>query len=225
MRRRILVRNHGPVPDNAIKALAASLKCAQETGTGLIHLIVPAKSSFSGTVISDLFTKAATSSLLKGDVVSLKDGVSIKLESPDTAKKLNNISVAFAAYISGKDMRSVDSLNNVNGIVFLPWISEVGEGWQQSWRAEVFGEKLPEDELNLHPDLEAALNSLTTRINLSTGFSHPSDLNAAKEMFRTLNDGAIPYEPSDMRSWALRNGWRPDFAEDLYELAQKSKLG
>jgi hypothetical protein len=39
-------------------------------------------------------------------------------------------------------------------------------------------------------------------------------------MFKEVNDESLCYEPATLRSWALRNGWRADFAEDLYDLAK-----
>lgn len=36
--------------------------------------------------------------------------------------------------------------------------------------------------------LESALKAITNRTNLSTGLSHPNDMNAAKEMFVRLNE-------------------------------------
>jgi hypothetical protein len=224
MPKRILVRNHGPARDNAIRALAVATKCAIEAGVGLIHLIVPAKSSFSGSVISEIIGDLPTNRLLRGDTVAIQKGIAIKLESAGTAGKSGEVNIALAAYLSGKDLRQIDSLNHVESIIFLPWMSEEGEGWQESWNAEVLGEKWKENDLELPPELEAELRSLSVRVNLSTGLSHPLDLKAAKEMFRGLNEAAVSYEPNKVRSWALRNGWRPDFAEDLYDLAVKSQI-
>lgn len=216
---RILVRNHGPIKENVIKAIAAALAAAHKENEKIIHLIVPAKSAFSGTVISEAIGDNATKELLKGNTVSIKNGISIKLESADTLKNSVSVRIALAAYLGARDLRVADSLSNLKCIVFLPWISEDGEGWQQSWNAQVLGEKQPEKKLHLHPELDKQLQNLTGHINLSTGLSHPADKKDAKEMLDFLNANSIPYEPKDIRIWALRNGWRPDFAEDLVELA------
>jgi hypothetical protein len=222
MAKRTLIRNHGPVKDNVIRALVVAIKDAQSIGTKLIHLIVPSKSAFSGNVVSEVVGDEATKQLLKGGTVPIKDGISIKLESPGTVKNSKAVTVALAVYLGARDLRAIDGLGNVKGIIYLPWIAEDGEGWQQSWGAEIFGEKLSENKLELHPELEKKLASLTNRINLSTGFGHPSDLKAVKQMFREIVEESLSYEPKTVRSWALRNGWRPDFAEDLYDLAVKS---
>ena len=222
MANRVLIRNHGPDKDNVVKSFAAALKEAQRSGAKLIHLIVPAKSAFSGTVISEFLGDGVSKELLKGSSVLIKDGISLKLESPDTIRHSTQVTIALAAYLGARDLRSVDDLANVKSVVFLSWISEEGEGWQQSWDAQVLGENRDEGKLDLQPEIEEKLISLTNRINLSTGLSHPADLKAAKEMFRQLKDEALPYEPKMLRSWALRNKWRPDFAEDLYEMAEKS---
>lgn len=223
MAKRILVRNHGPIKENVIKAMAAAFSEAKANGINTIHLIVPAKSAFSGNVVSEVLGDGATKELLKGNMVAVKEGISLKLESPDTLRNSTAVRIALAAYLGTRDIRIADGLSNLQSIIFLPWISEEGEGWQQNWNAKVVGEQLPENELNLHPELEQKLKNLTGHINRSTGLGHPLDLKAAKEMFSFLVANSIPFEPSKIRSWALRNGWRPDFAEDLYELAARSQ--
>lgn len=223
MAKRILVRNQGPVKENAIKAIAAAFAEAKTAGAKTIHLIVPAKSAFSGSVVADSLGDNGTKELLKGNTVEIKDGISLLLESPKTLRDSTAATVALAVYLGARDLRIADGLCNLKSIIFLPWISEDGEGWQQSWNAMVLGEKFPENQLDLHPELEQKLKNLTGHINLSTGLSHPCDMEAAKHMFSYLVANSIPFEPSKIRSWVLRNGWRPDFAEDVYELAGRSK--
>ena len=222
MPKRILVRNHGPDEKAAIKAIAVAFKEALSNGADRIDLIVPAKSAFSGSVVAKALGDGATKQLLAGKTVLIKDGVSLKLESPDTLRHSTSVRIALATYLDGKGIRAVDGLSNLKCIVFLPWISDEGEGWQQSWGAEVLGEKTPDADLHLHPQLEQKLTALTNTINLSTGLSHPSDMEAAKRMFNSLIIDSIPFDPVAVRSWALRNGWRPDLAEELYELAKKN---
>lgn len=221
MAKRILVRNHGPVTDNVIKAFAAAFAQATANSATTIHLIVPSKAAFSTTVIADALGEKATKELLKGNMVAIKNGVVFKLESADTLRNSTAIRIALAAYLGARDLRAVDSLGGLQSVVFLPWHSDDGEGWQQSWSAEVLGEKCPEAKLNLNADLEEKLKSLTMIINRSTGLSHPSDLKTAKQMFESLVADGVPVEPREVKIWALRNGWRPDHAEDLYDLAIK----
>jgi hypothetical protein len=175
MPKRILIRSHGPDEKTAIKALAAALKEAQSNAVNTIHLFVPAKSAFSGSVVAKAIGDPATNQLLAGKSVLIKDGISLKLESPETLRHSTSVRIALATYLDAKGLRAVDGLSHLNCIVFLPWISDEGEGWQQSWNAEVLGEKVPERSLNLHPQLEQKLGALTNTINLSTGLSHPSD--------------------------------------------------
>jgi hypothetical protein len=219
--KRILIRSHGPDPKGVKSAFEVAMRSANEAQANIIHLVVPAKSSFSPSVIADFLGDDASNKLLKGAMVPIKNGPRLKLDSVTTIRRSTDAVVVIAAFLGGKDLREVDMLPNAKAIVFLPWISEEGEGWQESWNAEVHGEVRKESVLNLHSDLEAELQALTSSINLSTGFTHPSDEKSAKRMFKTLKEKAIPFEAKKIRSWALRNGWRPDFAEDLYELAEK----
>src|ERR1700744_4235271 len=126
MAKRILVRNHGPHKDPFIRSLACALKEAQEKNSNLIHLIMPVKSAFPGTVPSDVLGDAASKQLLRGEAVPIKEGISLKLESSDTVKRSNSVRIALAVYLDAKALRVVDGLSNVDSIVFIPWISEEG---------------------------------------------------------------------------------------------------
>lgn len=217
--KRILIRSHGPDEQTVKLAFQVAAATAKGSGVKFIHLIVPAKSSFSSTAVAKFLGEKATNSLLKGEAVPISNGPHVKLDSAVTVRRSQEPKIALAAYLGGKDLREVDMLPAVQAIIYLPWHAEEGEGWQQSWNAEVHGEAMKEDDLKLDPELEAQLQSLTNSINLSTGFSHPSDAKTAMQMFKILKENGIPFEAKKLRSWALRKGWRPDFAEDLYELA------
>ena len=68
--------------------------------------------------------------------------------------------------------------------------------------------------------LENALKAITNRINLSTGLSHPSDMNAAKEMFVKLHKAGESLVAKDIRVWAIQNGWQGNDAKELGDLAE-----
>jgi hypothetical protein len=63
------------------------------------------------------------------------------------------------------------------------------------------------------------LQDLTTGINLKTGVIHPSDLNAAKEMFLRLHEVDEPLLAHEIEKWALQNGWQ------LSDAARLGRLG
>lgn len=73
--------------------------------------------------------------------------------------------------------------------------------------------------------LQKALEAITSRTNLSTGLTHPNDMNAAKEMFKRLHSEGVILFANEISSWAQMNGWKTKDAEELGALAQKIGTG
>ncbi|MFH1919094.1 MAG: hypothetical protein ABIP48_04285 [Planctomycetota bacterium] len=65
-----------------------------------------------------------------------------------------------------------------------------------------------------------ALEAITRRTNLSTGLTHLSDRNAAKEKFLRLHQAGEPLRAREIEYWAGRHGWLPRDAADLGALAE-----
>ena len=73
--------------------------------------------------------------------------------------------------------------------------------------------------------LEKSLEKITGRTNLSTGLSHPNDMNAAKEMFVRLHKAGEILLAKPIASWAEINGWKTKDAEELGSLAEQIGIG
>ncbi len=77
----------------------------------------------------------------------------------------------------------------------------------------------------MSPLLEAALKSINSRTNISTGLSHPNDLNAAKEMFVHLHNAGEILLAAEIQAFAESTGWQTKDAEELGSLAQQIGMG
>ncbi|WOE40709.1 DUF1889 family protein [Acinetobacter chinensis] len=73
--------------------------------------------------------------------------------------------------------------------------------------------------------VEVALKSLTVRVNLATGLRHPTDMSAAKEMFKLLHKEGVDLDSVEIGRWAVNNGWKTDHAVELGELGLKIGSG
>jgi hypothetical protein len=72
----------------------------------------------------------------------------------------------------------------------------------------------------MNPVVESALETLTHRVNLSTGISHPSDRTAAVRMFEILRDNGFRYDPKETRAWLVaKGGWNPGHANEVESIA------
>lgn len=73
----------------------------------------------------------------------------------------------------------------------------------------------------MSPLLVESLKILTSRVNLATGISHPSDDSSAKEIFNILRREGEQLDASKISVWAMENGWQTNDANKLGELAKK----
>lgn len=73
--------------------------------------------------------------------------------------------------------------------------------------------------------LVKALQAIHNRTNVSTGLTHPNDMNAAKEMFTRLHQAGEILLASEISAWAEMNGWEKRDADQLGSLAQQIGMG
>jgi hypothetical protein len=77
----------------------------------------------------------------------------------------------------------------------------------------------------MSPLVEETLKSINSRTNISTGLSHPNDMNAAKKMFFRLHEAGEILLASEIQSFAESTGWSTKDAEELGSLAQQIGMG
>jgi hypothetical protein len=109
----------------------------------------------------------------------------------------------------------------------IPWRGDDIERWRNAHspvdmrsRASAAGKQKISN-----PVVERALESLTTRVNLSTGLGHPSDKGAAVELFKILRGGNELWDPDEVHAWAINRGWTPSGANELAEIARGTLEG
>lgn len=131
-----------------------------------------------------------------------------------------------AVWVDDKQLDKLDGLAPP-AICVVPWLKDDIEGWKDSWNPgdARTGESGDRRSTVTNTVVVAALESLTGRVNLSTGLSHPYDKAAAVSLFQFLLGAGEQFEPGQVRAWAVRNGWHPDDARELGDVAQKLKDG
>ena len=78
-----------------------------------------------------------------------------------------------------------------------------------------------ESRKNMATIVEEAIKILSETVNVSTGLSHPNDMNKAKELFGILHGkGEILLKP-EIESAALSHGWNQADADELGSLGQQ----
>lgn len=136
---RFLVENNGSNQDNIKLALSKAYHLCKDADLQRISLLFPAKGSFSHSDIATFLGAQATKIQLKGQTVDLGNNVRLEFKIPRNFSTYGNHDIVLAIYLTDKDMDIVDSVQNINSIVFLPWSEEEGKRWLSTWDPEVVG--------------------------------------------------------------------------------------
>lgn len=130
--------------------------------------------------------------------------------------------IVLSLYPTPKMTDNLNDLNQAKAIVVIPWIDKEREKWIQTWNPEVLGgEEVEIEDLDLDPRLERALSALTAKINLSTGLTYSSDRESAIQLLKILHKNRIQLNPFNMKTWALKNSWTSNGANELQDIAQR----
>lgn len=109
----------------------------------------------------------------------------------------------------------------------MPWQEDEIEVWRRARRAvDITGDDAPPAPPTIADAVVlAAARSLTRIVNLNSGLAHPRDKAAAVHTFRRLKRGGYDWDPSEIRIWAMANGWRAEDAQDLEDVADGVRQG
>ena len=189
-------------------------------------LAVPTVSNLRGD-ISLVIGDKAVATFNKGQTVLLDNLVELSLMTERKALYSWNGPI-LAIYPTKKLLDQIDSLPGVTDVLVIPWNIQEVQYWIDTWAATELGAapQVTTRKPFSNPIVEAALEALTERVNLSTGILHPLDRAAAVDLFRILRDNGIPYDPGEVRAWLVsQGGWRPSDADDAKKVAEAILAG
>jgi hypothetical protein len=210
-------------PDQVRLAFKSVLDICKAKDIASVTLVIPQKGGFDRTIVAEFLGPNIVKALVKGQAVSIAQGVQMKLESAQTFRGSWSQGLLIGAHISAKDMNKLDDSIGAQAIVYLPWNDTEGKEWQATWDAQTMGTTTaPAPAGSLPGPVEEALQSLTQAINLGTGLGHPSDKKHAERTFARLRHEGHSFDPVEIRRWAQRNGWASKAAADLEAVARKS---
>jgi len=222
--KRYLVPATGPdVSKIELALLKLESICEELGGNKDAILLIPTKNNLRGTSLETALGKDVADALYKGKSVKLNSGGNLKLETERTFRGLWRSDIILGVYVTKKMLNMIDDAKDAKAVIVVPWnIKDVKE-WQMTWNPILIGEsenKSSPKKLIENPVVEEALKTLTKRVNLSTGLSHPSDRDAAIELFRILLKNNELFDPVAIRAWAIRNGWTSEGADELKDIAE-----
>lgn len=154
------------------------------------------------------------------------DGIIIELVVAQNRPRFYEDGPLLAVWVDDKELSKLDVVR-APALCAIPWLSTDIAGWKSDWNPIDLRTGAPggSEQTVSNAVVAQALESLTQRVNLSTGLAHPSDKDSAVGLFRLLREAGEEYDPAQVRAWAVRRGWDPTDARDLADVASKIKAG
>ncbi len=185
-------------------------------------LLTHTKQQLEHTSLANHLGGGAAKALGKGARANLVDDVTLRHETLRTLGYSTRNSVVIAFYADDRMLETLDGLSGILGIVAVPHLDGKIDGWIERWNPTVHGEeRATPGKLIGDPTIERALESITLKSNISHGVLHPRDKQYADEVFRILRAKGHALDPTKIKSWAIRRGWKPGGGEELAKAATK----
>lgn len=212
------INTHGP-DENAIRQ-ALDWLLGNKKGQGFVA--VHQYDNLTNGIIGDVIGKIHVRNLISRGETKFA-GTRIFLVTQKKRVNDGNDLPLIAFHPSRKFLDELDSIPNVSAMLVVPWILEEVQPWIKTWNATELGTPAQSRKTPLVSNkvLEAALRSLNARVNRSTGIGHPSDREAAIQMFTILKGGRESFDPEEVKAWLIaEGGWQANYAEEVAELAR-----
>lgn len=224
---RILIPLDPHDPNAWIEALNHALDLCEpgETDARRIILAVPSRPQMKNMTIAGHLGAASAKTLAAGQTVSFVGGVTLQAEGVAQLRVGPEKVVIIAYYADDKALDKLDGLTHVEGVVVVPsWAGSVA-GWTKRWTPQVHGQAAAVPVILIaDPKVEKALEALSRSVNLGPEVLHSSDDVLAEQTFRILRNKGHKAAPADIRSWAIKNGWKEKAATRLETLAARILL-
>lgn len=223
---RVLVPLDSQAPETVQFAFAYARKIAERSSTPSdMVLLTHTKAQPGFMALDGVLGTRGPKALAKGPV-PMPWGSQLRSETLQTLKSSilgPKPSIVIVYFAEPKILDTVDGLRNLAGVIVVPDRPGGADAWTSRWGPIVHGQaqKATAAPLISDPVVVRALKSLSRMVNLSTGLLNQRDKAHAEEVLRILR-AKRHADPSDqIKSWAIRNGWRPDGAAALEALARK----
>ena len=187
-----------------------------------VVLLTHTKNQLHRTSLANHLGAQATKALLANKPVRLGDDVMLHHETMQTLRYGANNAVIIAFYAEDKILDFIDGLSGVMGVVAVPWPLDGAKVWTDRWTPRIHGRAAQAPaQLLTDPVIEHALRSLSRIANLAHDAMHPRDKQFADETLRILRAKGHSARADRIKSWAVREGWKPGAADELAKLAAR----
>ena len=212
----LYINTHGPDRDAIKKGLRWLQNQSKLSKGGFIA--VPGISNLDG-IISDILGYKMIKNLKKGQIIM--NGTKISLITERKLPHNVDYKPIFVLYADKYMLDKIDSIKNREDVLVCPWIFDDVKSWIDTRNATELGRTSEKKENTENPVVIQALQSLTNRVNISTGIAHPQDRSSAIWVFKILQQNHEKFSPDRIKSWLISEGnWKSTDAESVAEIAR-----
>ncbi len=186
-------------------------------------LLTHTKEQLKSTVLASHVGPKGAKELLANKSLRLPNGGILRHATLQTLRGSARRAVIIAYFAEDKILETLDGLDLVTGIVAVPDLAGHADNWIKCWNPVVHGKVQSSALSPLISDkvVAKALEALSNAINLRTGVLHPNDKSFAEETLRILRAKGHALMHREIKSWAIRRGWKTVGADDLARLAER----
>ena len=221
---RVLVPGDDLDNEAIAQAISLGIELSKKSAAEIdgVVIFVPTKGNIKHSSLEAVLGEKITNTLYKSDEVKLHSDITLRIETIRTFKAAYKKYIVVVIYADAKMMDQVDAMPNLHTIIAVPHISGALEAWSKTWAPNTLGEDSNTDNTIIADAIiVSALSSLTSSINLSGSILHPRDKEHADNTVRILRRNNHSEEPSNVRAWAIKNGWNPKAADELKKIWDK----
>jgi hypothetical protein len=215
---RLLIEAIGPDDDAVVHGFRWLIGFARDQDAPRCGLFVPAIGSAENLArpLGDVGARLARERSLQAE------GLTVELLAPRSLRHGTYDSPILAIWVDDDMIDKIEEARPT-AICAIPWSETDLKAWKAAWQPgdPRAGTPAGAGGTISNPVVEAAMASLTARVNLSMALAHPSDRAAAVWAFKLLKQAGEPFDPGEIRSWAVTHHWRPQDAKEIADIAQK----
>jgi hypothetical protein len=220
--KRVLIPDETFEGSAILKALQEMLhEVLQDSALRQCVLYIPTKGALQGTTLEGALGTKASKALLSNKRFPLESSF-LRLETDASFKGYTPCDAVVVIYADQKMMDKVDSNPHPKLVICVPRLLEAVDSWKRSW-GPITPNKPQEDfELIGNKVVEAALLSMTSRINLGNQVLSSLDQESVKDAFRILRAHRQTEDPGNIRAWCIKHGWHAEAADEAVKYAIKA---
>ncbi len=183
-------------------------------------IFIPTKAQLEGTSLSLVLGEELAKALQKKVSVKLGD-CELAVETSRSMSERVKCDVVLVVYADQEMMDLVDSNVNPGFVLAVPYSANALDRWQLTWSPSVAGSKRVTLPIIEDAVFEAALRSLTHRVNLANKVLNARDKEAAQDLFKVLRAHGHAQDSDNVCAWLIKNGWDPKTAKETAGYGEK----